>query len=196
MNNKLRSAIIGGVVIGLLSGIPYVKLGNVFCCLWIIAGGAFASYLYIKKSPVPVNIGEGALVGALAGAIGTVVELLVGVPLTILTGYPELNFMVGLMERVDPQRAELYRQRAEELISKPFSEQFFHSVFSLGTLLSLLITVVFALIGGLIAIPLFEKRKADALPTPPPPPYYGGTPGGVYAPPPPPPTDTYGPEAQ
>jgi hypothetical protein len=196
MNNKLRSAMIGGVVIGLLSGIPYVNLVNVFCCLWIIAGGALASYLYIKKSPAPVNIGEGAMIGALAGAIGMVVQLLVGVPLTILAGYPELNFLVSIMERVDPQRAEMYRQRVELILSRPFSEQFFHSVFSLGTLLNLLITVVFALIGGLIAIPLFEKRKADALSMPPPPPpSYDGTPGGAYAPPPPPP-DTYGPEAK
>jgi hypothetical protein len=169
-----------------------VNFGNVICCLWIIIGGAFSSYLYIKISPAPVNIGEGALVGALAGAIGMVVELLVGVPLTILTGYPELNLLVSIMERVDSQRAEMYRQRVEELISRSFSEQFFHSVFSLGTLLSLLITVVFALVGGLIAIPLFEKRKADA--GPPSPPYYGGTPGRAYAPPPP--TDTYGPESQ
>lgn len=188
--SKLRAAIIGGVVIGLLSGLPFVKLGNVLCCLWIIVGGALASYLYIKKSPTPVDIGKGAMIGALAGVIGTVVELLVGVPLTILTGYPELNFLVSLMERADPQRAELYRQRVEQMLSRPFAEQFFYSVFSLGTLLSLLITVVFALIGGLIAIPLFEKRKADAGP-PPPPPYYGGTPGAAYAPPPP--TDTYGP---
>ena len=61
MNDKLRSAIVGGVVIGLLSGIPYVRLGNVICCLWVIVGGALASYLYIKKSPAPVNIGEGAI---------------------------------------------------------------------------------------------------------------------------------------
>jgi hypothetical protein len=183
MNNKLRSAIIGGVVIGLLSGIPFVRLGNVICCLWVIAGGSLASYLYIKKSPTPVNIGEGALIGVIAGAIGTIVMLIVGVPLTILTGYPESTIMLGLLERVDPQKAEFYRQTIADITSRPFLDQFFHSVFSLGTLISLLITVFFAMIGGLIAIPLFEKRKADAGP-PPPPPYFGGTPGDIYAPPP------------
>jgi len=191
MNDKLRSAIVGGVVIGLLSGIPYVRLGNVICCLWVIIGGALASYLYIKKSPAPVNIGEGAMIGAIAGAIGTVVELIVGIPLTILTGNPELNFLLNLMERVDPQKAESYRQMAAEAMRRPFSEQFFYAVFSLRTLLTLLITVVFALVGGLIAIPLFEKRKADAGP-PPPPPYFGGTPGDTYAPPPPSPPGSYG----
>lgn len=194
MNNKVKSALIGGVVIGLLSGIPYLRLGNVICCLWIISGGALAVYLYIKKSPTPVNVGEGAQIGLLAGAVGLVVELIIGVPLTILTGYSELNFLIGFMERVDAQKAEMYRQRMEEIISRPFVEQFFYSVFSLGTLISLLIMLVFALVGGLIAVPLFEKRKFDAGP-PPPPPYYGGTPGGTYTPPPPPPPDTYGPNA-
>jgi len=57
-------------------------------------------------------------------------------------------------------------------------------------LLFFIITIVFALVGGLVAVPLFEKRKTDAGPlTPPPPPYYGGTPGNAYAPPPPPPGD-------
>ncbi|MDT4896328.1 MAG: hypothetical protein QOH25_1405 [Acidobacteriota bacterium] len=199
MNSKLRAAIIGGIVIGLLSGIPYVRLGNVVCCLWIVIGGALASYLYIKKSPSPVNVGEGALLGGIAGAIGWAVELIVGVPLTILTGYPELRFMVGLLERVDPQKAELYQRNVEYAMSRPFAEQFFHSVFSLQSLLSLLISVAFAVVGGLVAVPLFEKRKIDTgAPPPPPPPYYGGTPGGAYAPPPPPPGEYgggYGPGA-
>ncbi|HKC62839.1 MAG TPA: DUF5518 domain-containing protein [Pyrinomonadaceae bacterium] len=192
MDNKWRSAIIGGVVIGLLSGIPYVRLGNVACCMWVVLGGALASYLYIKRSPTPVNVGEGALIGAIAGAIGMIVEIVVGLPMTILTGYPELKLIAGLLERMDPQRAEEYRHQIEELATVPFTEQFFHAVFSWGTLLSLLITVIFALIGGLIAVPIFEKRKTDAGP-PPPPPYFGNTPGGAYAPPPPP--AGYGPES-
>jgi hypothetical protein len=187
MNSKTRAAIIGGMLIGLLSSIPYVRLGNVVCCLWVVLGGALASYLYIKKSTTPVNIGEGALLGLIAGGIGWAVGIIIGVPLTILTGYPELHFMVNLLERVDPNKAELYRQSAEYMMSRPFSEQFFRSVLSLQTLLSLLITAAFALVGGLVAVPLFEKRKTDDGPfMPPPPPNYGGNPGGAYAPPPPP----------
>lgn len=193
MNSKLRAAIIGGLVMGLLSGLPYVSLGNIACCLWVVLGGALATYLYIRKSPTPVDIGEGALVGLLAGVFGTIVQLLVGVPVTILTGYQDKRLVLSLVERMNPEKAELYRQRIEYAMSRPFIEQFFASVFSLGTLLVFIITVVFALVGGLVAVPLFEKRKADAgpppPPPPPPPPYYGGTPGGAYAPPPPPPGD-------
>jgi hypothetical protein len=195
MNNKLRPALIGGIVMGLLSGFPYVSLGNIACCLWVVLGGALATYLYIKKSPTPVDMGEGALLGLLAGVFGTVVKIIVGVPAAILSGYPEQHFLLNLMDRVDPQKAEVYRQGMEYMMSRPFSEQFFLIVFSLQTLLAFVITLIFALVGGLVAVPLFEKRKADAGPTqPPPPPYYGGTPGGNYAPPPPPP-GSYGPEA-
>ena len=191
MNSKLRPAIIGGIVMGLLSGLPYVSLGNVACCLWVVLGGALATYLYIRKSPTPVEMGEGALLGMLAGVFGMVVKLIVGVPVTIMAGYPVERFLINLMERVNPEQAEGYRQRIEEVMTRPFAEQFFASVFSLGTLVVFAITVVFALIGGLLAVPLFEKRKADAGP-PPPPPYYGGTPGGAYAPPPPQPPGDYG----
>lgn len=193
MNNKLRPALIGGVVIGLLSGIPYVNLGNIICCMWIVGGGVLASYLYIKKSPQPVNIGEGALLGAMAGVIGTVVTLIVGIPLTILTGYPEQRMLVDFMERFDPQQAEVYRQRIEEVMSQPLTTQVFSSVFSIGTFIALAITVLFALIGGLLAVPLFEKRKNGGGTPPPPPQFYGGMPGGNYAPPPPPPPGSYGP---
>ncbi len=187
MNSKLRPAIIGGVVMGLLSGLPYVSLGNVACCLWVVLGGALATYLYIRQSPTPVDMGEGALLGLLAGVFGMVVRLIVGVPIAIMTGYPVEHTIINLMERMNPEQAERYRQGIEALMTRPFFEQFFASIFSLGTLLIFIITVVFALVGGLVAVPLFEKRKTDA--GPPPPPYYGGTPGGAYALPPPPPGD-------
>ncbi len=190
MNSKIRPAIIGGLVMGLLSGLPYVGLGNVACCLWVVLGGALATYLYIKKSPTPVDMGEGALLGLLAGVFATIVQFIVGVPIMIMTGYPDKHLLLNVMERMDPEKAEFYRQRIEYAISRPFFEQYFASVFSLGTLLIFIITLVFALVGGIVAVPLFEKRKTDAGPlTPPPPPYYGGTPGNAYAPPPPPPGD-------
>ncbi|HWS99114.1 MAG TPA: hypothetical protein VN256_02505 [Pyrinomonadaceae bacterium] len=195
MNSKLRAVLIGGVVMGLLSGLPYVSLGNLACCLWVVLGGGLATYLYIKQSPTPVSMGEGALLGLLAGLVGAAIRIVVGVPISILTGYPEGRIMLNLMERLDADKAELYRQAFEEMTARPFFEQFAGAVFSLQTLLGIIITLVFAVVGGLLAAPLFEKRKADAGGPPPPPPYYGGTPGPTYAPPPPPPPGDYGPSA-
>ena len=59
MNNKMKPALLGGLIVGLLSAIPIV---NYCCCIWGIGGGALAAYLYIKDSPVPVKAGDGAMI--------------------------------------------------------------------------------------------------------------------------------------
>ncbi len=86
MNNKLKPALIGGVLLGLLSAIPVVNLVNVCCCLWALIGGLLASYLYIKNSPVPASAGDGAILGALAGLVGAVIVVVIGIPISIIAG--------------------------------------------------------------------------------------------------------------
>ena len=81
MNNKLKPALIGGVVLGILSVIPFVSSANLCCCLWAILGGMLATHLYVKNSPTPVNAGEGAILGALAGVVGGVIAFVLGYPL-------------------------------------------------------------------------------------------------------------------
>ena len=83
MNNKLKPALIGGVLLGLLSAIPVVNLVNVCCCLWALIGGLLASYLYIKNSPVPASAGDGAILGALAGLVGAVIVVVIGIPIRL-----------------------------------------------------------------------------------------------------------------
>ena len=63
-------ALIGGVVAGVLSGIPLL---NCLCCLWIIGGAMLSSYLLAKNSPVALSAGDGAIVGAFSGIIAAVV---------------------------------------------------------------------------------------------------------------------------
>jgi hypothetical protein len=168
MNNKVKPAVIGGVVLGLLSAIPFINFLNLCCCAWAILGGLLASYLYIKNSPTPANAGDGAVVGGIAGAIGAVVYLVVGIPLAILSGAAMRQMMIKLMASIEPRQAEMFRQQMEaqgESISGVIVQSF------IGALL----LIVFAVVGGLIGIPLFEKRKGGPVP-PPPPPGPGGAP--------------------
>lgn len=71
-------ALIGGVVAGILSGIPFI---NCLCCLWIILGGIVAAYILSKNSAIPLSGSDGAIVGVFAGIIGAVVEFLISIPL-------------------------------------------------------------------------------------------------------------------
>jgi hypothetical protein len=141
MNNKLKPALLGGLIVGVLSAIPII---NYCCCIWSIGGGALAAYLYIKSSPNPVPMGEGAMVGGLAGVVGAVIYLILGLPIAMFFG-------MAAMEE------QLYRSG----VHLPFS----------GIVLILVSGIVGAIIlaglatlGGVIGTAIFEKRKGGAAP--------------------------------
>jgi hypothetical protein len=159
MNNKLKPAIIGGVVLGILSVIPFVNWANICCCLWAILGGALASYLYIKNSPVPATAGDGAILGAMAGLVGAVIAVVIGIPVSILMNGVMAAIVVSLMESINPSQGEMVRTWLA-------TGQTVVSAIVNGLILAVLL-VVFSTLGGLIGVPIFEKRKRGVVPPPP-----------------------------
>jgi len=159
MNNKLKPALIGGVVLGLLSVIPIVNLVNICCCLWALLGGLLASYLYIKNSPVPARAGDGAILGALAGLVGAVIVVIIGIPISIAAGGITRELLIRLVENMNPGQAEMIRTQME-------AGSTIAGAIVNGIILAVLL-VIFSTIGGLLGVPIFEKRKG---PIPPPPP--------------------------
>lgn len=175
---KLQPAIIGGVVIGVLSIIP---VSHLCCCLWAIAGGILAAYLLIKRSPVlPVTNGDGAMVGALAGVVASIVALVINVPLSFIFNTTNVEGIRQMAENMDPSMRESVIRMAELMDRSPL-------LFVLiGWLISSVIFLAFATLGGILGVAMFEKRKGQ--PPPPQSPY--GSPGTMppgFAPPGPPP---------
>ena len=142
--NKTKPALLGGLIVGLLSAIPFV---NYCCCIWAIGGGALACFLYIKESPIPVRPGDGAMVGALAGVFGAVIYFIIGVPVAY--------FISG---------AAMEETFARMNVQIPFTGLL---LFVVSGLIGGLFLLVLSVLGGLIAVPIFEKRKEAAPPPPP-----------------------------
>src|SRR5688500_2242827 len=113
MNNKVKPALIGGVLLGLLSVIPFVNALNICCCLWAILGGMLASYLSVKNSPTPATPGDGAIIGALAGVIGAVISIILGIPISYAMGPTMRNLILDMVENMDRQQAEMMRRQLE-----------------------------------------------------------------------------------
>lgn len=164
MDNKLKPAIIGGVFIGVLSVIPFVDWANICCCLWAILGGLLASYLYVKGSPVAASAGDGAIVGGLAGLVGALISLVVGIPVGMLTSAFMGGIIISFVEGVDPAQAEMMR-------AQMLAGQTIIGAITNGLILAVGL-VIFSVLGGLLGIPIFEKRKRDIL-TPPAPQNFG-----------------------
>lgn len=168
MNNKLKPAIIGGVLIGVLSIIPFVNWVNFCCCLWAILGGVLASYLYIKNSPTPAGPGDGAILGAMAGVVGAVIAVIIGIPLSILMSGFMAGLIASLVENLDRSQAELMRRQMEAGATVG-------GAIVNGIILAVLL-IIFSTLGGLLGIPIFEKRKRGTI-TPPPAQDFSGGPG-------------------
>ena len=100
--DQKQPALIGGLVLGVLSALPLVSAGNFCCCLWVIGGGVVAAYLLQQARPAPISPGEGALVGLLSGIVGAVVYLILSIPITILIAPLERVVMQRVMESAGP----------------------------------------------------------------------------------------------
>jgi hypothetical protein len=143
MNNKLKPALLGGLIVGVLSAIPFI---NYCCCIWALGGGVLAAYIYIKSSPLPVKMGDGAMVGGLAGVVGGIIYFVLSLPINIFFGM-----------------AAMEGQLARSGVHLPFSGVVLLIV---SSIIGAIVLAVLTAVGGIIGVAIFEKRK-DSTPPPP-----------------------------
>jgi hypothetical protein len=156
----LKPAVIGGVLLGILSSLPLINLFNCVCCAWVIGGGILASYLYVKDSPVPVTLGRGVALGLLTGVIGSIVTALFSIPLFLIAnragrGLSQIRQALEQLRNVPPETLDRLRALSE----KGGVDIFF---FALGFIFILVIYSLVAMLGGAIGVAVFEKRKPAA----------------------------------
>ncbi len=113
--------------------------------------------MYIKTSPAPVTTGEGAVVGLLTGAVGSLIYMIIQLPLALLFGLTSME--------------EQFRRSGIEL---PLSGI---ALLLLSVFLFVVLILIFSTIGGIVGVPIFEKRKGAQ---PPLPQDFGRDPGGPY----------------
>jgi hypothetical protein len=163
---KMMPALLGGLFIGVLSSLPYIKGGNVCCCLWVISGGVLAAWLMQQNTARPITIGEGALVGLLAGLAGTLVWVVwsvVGLMLFGTSPFDVADFQRAMTEGgrdVPPEAREALENLTPGVI------------LVVGGVIWAGVSMVFATLGGLLGALLFRRKGPTAgVPTP------TGTPG-------------------
>lgn len=129
------SSLLGGIFIGLLSGLPYVRYGNCFCCMWKIGGGILAGVIFFEKTK-KITLGDGFLLGLISGGIGFFIAGTIFLLEYIFKGASILGRLVLNMQNIElSQRFLDYLSRAPFmfLLFKFFSELFTDVVFgSLG----------------------------------------------------------------
>jgi hypothetical protein len=152
--SKTQPALIGGLVLGVLSALPIISAGNICCCLWIISGGVLAAYLLQQNSPTPITQSDGALVGLLAGVVGAGVYLVLSIPITLLVAPMQHRMLQEFMDRAENMPPELRR----------YMSSYVGGVIGLmfGFVFMLIMGAIFSTIGGLLGAVFFRKALPPA----------------------------------
>lgn len=154
MNERTKAALIGGLIAGVLSGIPYI---GGCCFLWALGGGFLAIFMIMKNTNAPLEMGEGAKIGAIAGAIALI-------PFVILRG---LFMLLGVGAAAALNQGDNAAIGAGIAAAAGIG----------GIVIGAVIVVVCAVLGGVIGVAALGKGRGAGAPPPPPPPGGFGGPG-------------------
>jgi hypothetical protein len=161
-SNRLQPALFGGLLIGVLSALPLVNVGNCCCCLWVVAGGMLAVHLRQQSSPFAITSAEGAYVGFLAGLFGGVLGVLLSIPIDLMMGPFNRRFMEWVLSSNPDIPAE---------IRDNFGRAVGPGALVFKLLFSIVTGAVFGMLGGLLGVALFKKNapppepgRVDVLP--------------------------------
>src|SRR5689334_8321470 len=157
---KTQPALIGGVMIGVLSALPVINIANC-CCAWVLFGGVVAAYLMQQNHPEPIQIGDGAIVGLLAGIVGAFVWLFVSIPLNLAMAPFQRGMAQRMMENASnlpPELRTVFETASTGGAVGAGTIFFFFVMLFVGSL--------FAMLGGIFGALLFRKNPPPVEPPP------------------------------
>ena len=157
MTPRQQSILVGAVVTGILST-SYLGLINTICCLGVIVGGIVTTQQYTARTAGAVASGDGAALGAFAGAAGAVLSALFDVmlgPLGLDSQAVQQNIQEQFMQTMgeqgmSPEMMQQMQGDAPGLLS------------AMGLALLFMNVVVFAIfgaIGGALGTALFGEDE-------------------------------------
>jgi hypothetical protein len=150
--SRTQPALIGGLIIGVLSALPFVAAGNGCCCLWVVSGGAAAAYVLQQNRQAPITPGDGAVVGLFAGVIGAVVWLVLSIPITFLIGPMEQRLFQRIIDNMNGMPPEFRAYMSPNIGGAIGLAVFF--------LFMLFVGPMFSTLGGLLGAVIFRKQQA------------------------------------
>jgi hypothetical protein len=158
-NQALRqAAILGGVVMGVLSALPIISVGNLCCCMWVVSGGLVAAYVFQQHYPAPMTAADGALAGLLAGLVGAVVHLVLSIPIDLMLAPMEhamVQRIVDMSGNAPPELRDWFERYGR---GGAASFGFFIVGRVVVFICALFIGAIFSTLGGLLGSVVFVRK--------------------------------------
>jgi len=148
-----QPALLGGLLIGVLSSLPVVNFANC-CCLWVICGGLLTVYLQQQNKMDPIETSEAVLGGLIAGVVGGIIGAFVDV-LQLALATQVVDFSTKIREALDknPGMPQEYKDMAVRIFEGK------GLVFLICIqFLKVPIYAVFSMLGALLGLAFFRKK--------------------------------------
>ena len=155
--DKLIYAMYGGVIMGVLSGTPFLSIVNCLCCAGIMFGGFMSVYFYKKvltDEMEPLTSADGMGLGAFSGVFGAVVSIILSGLFFLIFGNVMNKMVLGMMQSsgfLTQMPPEARAQIEQGMMDQGFS--------LIGVVINFIICPLFGLLGGLIGYAVFRKRE-------------------------------------
>ena len=143
---------------GLLSAIPFVNLVNCFCCAGVILGGVAAVHFYRSNFTLntpPFTAGDCITVGLLAGVAGAVVGTVLSLIVNAILGDLMRDFLQNLLLNSNFDIPNDMRTKLEEAFAQNTRTA---ATVMIGFFFTLIVDVIFGLVGGLIGYGIFKPK--------------------------------------
>lgn len=153
MTPRQQSILVGAVVTGIL-GTSYLFFINLLCCLGVIIGGVVATQQYTRRAQISINAGDGAVLGALAGAGGAVLQPLFNRALRPF-GLGLRDIALRWLEGMEGQPG-----MSPEMMQQMQSSQSMGAIL-FNLVVGMIIFAIFGAIGGVIGAAIFGEEEGD-----------------------------------
>ncbi|HZY10884.1 MAG TPA: hypothetical protein VFF29_06985 [Bacteroidota bacterium] len=162
--DKIIPALYGGVIIGVISAVPFLSIINCLCCAGVLLGGFMAVYFYknnFTPDTMPYTAGDCMLVGVIAGVFGAIIDTILSAIILVSIGNIAQEFVLDLLRNMDVEIPEEVWEALEEALSGELTG----FVLFLNLVMSMVFFSIFGLLGGLIGYSVYKPKPQ--IPPPP-----------------------------
>jgi hypothetical protein len=150
--SRHQPALLGGLLIGVLSSLPIINVANC-CCLWVISGGMLTVYLQQQSKPEPVETGDAVIGGLIAGLIGAVIVCAVSYVKLMVLGPVVQTYLDNVRQQLEgnPQIPPGVRDFVLNMMGGG-------GMLVMTALVTLPLYAIFSMLGALLGTALFRKK--------------------------------------
>jgi hypothetical protein len=149
--SRYQHVLLGGLFIGVVSALPIVGSANVCCCLWVVIGGLLSTYLLQQNRSEPVESGEAAVGGLVAGLLGAIIHIFLQLAVFSVAGAEVETELRQMLERTSEMGPEMREFMAR--MSSP------RNLMLLMAASTLVMYPVFGMLGALLGTVFFRKKS-------------------------------------